>query len=120
MTSRPPKPKRRKFVNADKARIVDEYDKATTALERAIIMRREGVYASLIAAWRKQCSNALAEPGATLPRKRGRPPAPPVSENEQLKREILALRTRAERAEDLVETLGKVYAFLQNAVSKNV
>jgi len=44
---------RRRFSAADKARIIAEYDDAKSPLERAAVLRREAVYTSHIANWRK-------------------------------------------------------------------
>ena len=102
-------PHRRSFKAAEKAAIVSEYDEAATPEARAAIMRQHGVYASLISKWRHRIA------GTSAP-KRGRPPEM-NTEVERLRRENERLRKRAERAEDMVETLGKVHALLQNAVS---
>jgi transposase len=40
--------KHRTFTADQKARILAEYESASTALERAALMRREGVYSSLL------------------------------------------------------------------------
>lgn len=61
-----PRSKHRTFTADEKARILAEYEKASTPVERASLMRREGVYSSLLSNWRKQ--NVGAEP-----KKRGRP-----------------------------------------------
>ena len=108
------KPKRRHFPAAEQARILAEYAAASTPVERAALMRREGVYASLVAYWRRSARGSSA-PLA----KRGRPEKPESQAIQRLKRENERLKRRAERAEDLVETLGKVHALLQNAVSKS-
>ena len=49
----PAKARRRRFSAAEKARILDEYDRAS-AIERAALCRRERIYSSHIAGWRKQ------------------------------------------------------------------
>lgn len=107
------KPKRRKISAADKVRILAEYDAAQSPVDRASIMRREGVYSSLISNWRKQIGKSSSHP------ERGRPRDQQGGEIARLQRENERLRARAEKAEDLVETLGKVHALLQNAVSKS-
>jgi transposase len=112
MSSDIPKRKtRRERPAAEKVRILAEYDAAASPLARAEIMRREGVYSSLLSNWRKQID--------TPKPKRGRRHDPNSAEIERLQREIERLRKRAERAEDLVETLGKVHAFLQHAADKS-
>jgi transposase-like protein len=50
--SQPPsKRHRRKVSDSDKARILAEYENASS-LESAVLMRRGGIYASLLASWR--------------------------------------------------------------------
>ncbi len=52
---------RRRFSAADKARILEEYEGAS-AIERAALCRREHVYTSHIANWRKQLASGAALP----------------------------------------------------------
>jgi transposase len=107
-----PKPKTRRFTSEEKARILAEYEAATTPLERASLMRREGVYSSLLSAWRQGLRKATAT-SPPPPPGRGRPAATAQSkELEHLRLENASLRARAEQAESLVETLGKVPAVL--------
>ncbi len=72
---------RRRFSAAEKARILDEYEQAS-AIERAALCRRERIYSSHIAGWRKQRAA-----GAPLEAKRGRKPDPQAVENTQLRKE---------------------------------
>jgi transposase len=65
------KAKHRVFTAEDKARIVVEYEKAATPAERAAMLRREGVYTSHIANWRK-----ARDRGEALTPTRGRRPNP--------------------------------------------
>jgi transposase len=112
-SSQPPsKRHRRKVSDSDKARILAEYENASS-LERAALMRREGIYASLLASWRKQ----LNQTKPTLPR--GRPKANAEAiEITKLKQENARLTRRAEKAESLVDTLGKVQELLRLAAGK--
>jgi transposase len=116
-TPKPPaKPRRRSFPAAERLRILTEYDQATPA-ERAALIRREGLYASIISKWRNRDSgkHSLQKP------ERGRPAqAEETRENIKLREEVQRLTERANKAESLVQTLGKVSALLQNAVSESV
>lgn len=84
----PAKATRRRFSAADKARILDEYERASS-IERAALYRREGIYSSQIANWRKQRSI-----GAPLEAKRGRKPDPQAVEMTQLRKENANLEHR--------------------------
>jgi len=110
------KPHRRSFTAADRERILTEYENATPP-ERVALMRREGLYASIISKWR----NRLSEKQAFQKAKRGRPAqAEADRENIKLREKVKQLTQRAEKAEALADTLGKVSALLQHAVSESV
>jgi transposase-like protein len=98
--------KRRTFSADEKARILAAYDAAASPLERAALLRREGVYGSLLSNWRKQLATGAAA-------KRGRPANPEASENARLKKENERLRRRLEKSERTVTALGKAHALLQ-------
>ncbi|WP_437642666.1 transposase [Sorangium sp. So ce854] len=89
-----PKPgKRRKFSAAEKLRIVREAAACTQRGDIEALLRREGIYSSLLAAWRKQLalhgSEALAE------RKPGRKPKQDAKD-----RRIAELEKRSARLEE--------------------
>ncbi len=103
-------PRRRRFTAEYKLRILQEADACTRAGEIGALLRREGLYSSLLSEWRKQRDHGAL---AALERARGRrKPHPLQAENARL-------RQRAERAEaDLVkarkviEVQGNVSALL--------
>ena len=103
----PAKATRRRFSAAEKARILDEYEKASP-VERAAICRRERIYTSHIGNWRKQRAA-----GAPLEAKRGRKPDPQGVENTKLRKENEALQKRLAKAEQVIDVQGKVYALLR-------
>ncbi len=103
----PAKAQRRRFSAAEKARIVDEYERASS-VERAVICRRERIYSSHIAAWRKQRAA-----GAPLEAKRGRKPDPDGVEITRLRKENEALQKRLAKAERVIDVQGKAYALLR-------
>jgi transposase-like protein len=74
------------------------------------LLRREGLYTSLISEWRKQRDKgALA--AFTAPR--GRPPVDPLArENARLARENARLREQLERARKVIEVQGELSALL--------
>jgi transposase len=96
----------RTFTAEEKARILAEYEGAQSSLERAALMRREGVYSSLISNWRKQLS-------AGSPPTRGRPANPQAVENAKLRKEVERLQRRLAKSERTVVALGKAHALLQ-------
>ena len=67
----PARAQTRRYPAAYKARILDEYESLDKA-GKGSLLRREGLYTSLIAAWRSQRDQAVKE---ALGRPAGRPPA---------------------------------------------
>ncbi len=88
----------RRFGAAYKLRILSEYEGLDKAAKGALL-RREGLYSSLISEWRKQRDHGAA---TALAQKPGRPTADPRD------REIARLRGQAERLEREVDKLRKV------------
>jgi transposase-like protein len=64
-----PRATRRRFTAEYKARILAEYEDASPTV-RGAILRREGLYSSHLAEWRKQAARGAAD--ALAARKRGR------------------------------------------------
>jgi transposase len=99
--------KHRTFTADEKARILAAYEAAGSSLERAALMRREGVYSSLLSNWRKQLAQGVA------PKKRGRPANLEAAEVTRLRKELERLQWRLEKSERTVAALGKAHALLQ-------
>ena len=76
--------------------------------DRGALLRREGIYTSPIAKWRKQRDRgALA---GLSPQRRGPKPAardPCAAENERLRQENARLQAHLERAETIIEVQKK-------------
>ncbi len=98
---------RRRFTAAEKARILEEYEAAST-IERAAICRRERIYSSHISNWRKQRAT-----GKPLEAKRGRKADPQGAEITQLRKKNIELEKRLAKAEQVIDVQGKVYALLR-------
>lgn len=98
---------RRTFSSDEKARILAEYEAAATPLERAALMRREGLYSSLLANWRSQLAKKAPA------RRRGRPVNALTGEVTRLRRENERLERRLAKAERTIDALGKAHALLQ-------
>jgi len=109
----PAKATRRRFSAADKARILDEYEHAS-AIERAALCRRERIYSSHLAGWRKQRAA-----GAPLEAKRGRKPDPQSVEITQLRKKAANLEQRLAKAERVIDIQGKAYALLRSIVGES-
>jgi transposase len=102
---RPP----RTYPAAYKLRILGEYEQLDKAGKGALL-RREGLYTSLISEWRKQRDKGALQ-AFTTPR--GRPPVDPLArENARLQRENVRLRDQLDRARKVIEVQGELSALL--------
>ena len=105
----PAKARSRTYSAAYKARILDEYESLDKAGKGALL-RREGLYTSLISAWRIQRDQGAL---AALAKPAGRPPA------DARDKEIVRLRRENERlaaelgtARKVIDVQGKLSALL--------
>jgi transposase len=106
----PARAKTRTYPAAYKARILSEYDSLDKAGKGALL-RREGLYTSLVSAWRQQRDQAAL---AALAKPTGRPPADPVErENTKLRREVERLRADLDKARRVIEVQGKLSVLLE-------
>lgn len=106
----PERARRRSYSAKYKAAILAEYD-ALDRDGRGALMRREGLYSSLISEWRKQRDKGALE---ALGKTRGRPPADPVErENARLKAEVAKLQAELETSRRVIEVQGKLSALLE-------
>ena len=106
--------KRRSFTNADKRRIVLGAAACTKPGEIGALMRREGVYSSALATWRRQY--AAGELDAAQAKKRGPKPVPARDELKLLAvvtRERDKLRVQLSNAHLVIEVQKKVAALLE-------
>lgn len=105
----PAKARSRSYSAAYKARVLAEYDSLDKAGKGALL-RREGLYTSLISAWRQQRDQAAL---AALAKPAGRPPADPVErENARLRKDNERLRAELDKARKVIEVQGKLSALL--------
>jgi transposase len=106
------RPRRRSFTAEYKGQILDEYDALPQgSAERGAILRREGLYTSHIAEWRK-ARDAGATAGLT-PRPRPGRKTPEQVELERLRRQNQRLASELERTKTALEITGKVHALLE-------
>jgi transposase len=107
-------PVRRTFTAEYKLAILAEYDGCTESGEKGALLRREGLYSSLITDWRRQHRQGLLK--AALGRSdTGRPS---LQDNARLRAENERLRTKLAQAEAIIDVQGKVHALLEE-ISKS-
>ena len=105
----PAKARSRRYSASYKARILAEYEELDKAGKGALL-RREGLYTSLISAWRDQRDRGARE---ALAKPAGRPQADPKDrENARLRRENERLAAELEKARRVIEVQGKLSALL--------
>ncbi len=103
-----PKATRRRFSVAEKLRILEAADACQQPGEIGALLRREGIYSSLLAKWRQQRANG------TLGQKRGRKPQtdPGDAELMHLRQENERLQARLAQAETIIEVQKKLSQLL--------
>jgi transposase-like protein len=105
------RPRRRSFTAEYKARILDEYDALRSgSTERGALLRREGLYTSHIAEWRK-VREAGARDGLASKAKARR--SPEQVELEKLRRRNERLETELAKTKLALEITGKAHALLE-------
>jgi transposase-like protein len=117
-SGRPPvkNPVRRSFSPEYKLSILAEYDRASETGEKGAILRREGLYSSLITDWRRQHRQGLLK--AAVGRTDGGRGGPSRSEVAKLRAENERLKAKLAQAEVVIEVQGKVHALLEE-ISKS-
>jgi transposase len=93
-----------------KAEILAEYETLDRESKGALL-RREGLYTSLLSEWRKQRDRGALQ---ALGTPSGRPPVDPVErDNARLRRENQRLAGELEKARKVIEVQGKLSALLE-------
>ncbi len=105
-----PKAKHRRFTAEYKKRILDETDACTRPGEVGALLRREGLYSSLLSKWRQQRTRAVR--AAFTPQRRGPKPDPQADEIARLRRENERLQERLNQAETIIEVQKKISQLL--------
>lgn len=112
----PAKARPKSYSASYKARVLEEYDSLDKAGKGALL-RREGLYTSLISAWRKQRDDGVR---AALAKPAGRPPADARDrENARLRRENERLREQLETARKVIDVQGKLSALLDQLATSS-
>jgi transposase-like protein len=110
----PEKAQRRRFSEEYKLRIVEAADRCRNPGEVGALLRREGLYSSLLSIWRQQRRDGALD--ALRSRKRGPKPRRSAEswQIEQLERENVRLREELRKAEVIIEVQKKVSRLLSN------
>ena len=110
------KAKRRQYTAEYKLRILREVDACTGRGEVGALLRREGLYSSLVSKWRQQSERgSLTGLGA---HKRGPKADVQAAELGRLKRENERLRKRLEQAELIIDVQKKVARMLGGPIAE--
>lgn len=105
----PERARRRTYTAKYKHEVLAEYEAADRAGKGALL-RREGLYTSLIASWREQRDKGALE---ALGRSSGAPPASPADrENARLRKENERLKAELSKSRAVIEVQGKLSALL--------
>lgn len=107
------KAKRRRFSAQYKLRILREADALAETGGVGEMLRREGLYSSLLSTWRRERERGELE--GLGEKKRGRKVNPGralAQENERLTRELARLEKRLEQAEAIIDVQKKVASLL--------
>lgn len=103
---------RRYFSNDYKLAVLADYDRCSEPGEKGALLRREGLYSSLITDWRRQHREGtlIVTEGRSSDGGRG---APSRTEVARLRAENERLKTKLAKAEAIIEVQGKVQALLE-------
>ena len=104
--------KRRRFNAKYKQNILTQADQAKGSGRIGALLRREGLYSSLLATWRRERDAGVLQ--ALAPQKRGPKSKrdPMADENQQLRRETARLTEELRKAEIVIDIQKKVATLL--------
>jgi transposase len=97
---------RRRFTGSYKLEILRKADACTKPGELGALLRKEGLYSSLLVTWRRQREQGLT------PKKRGRKAQAVDPKMKKLEHENRVLQRRLKKAEALIEFQKKVHELL--------
>ena len=105
--------KRRQFSSSERHRILAAADRCNKTGEIGALLRREGIYSSQLATWRKR--RVATEHAALAPQKRGRKADPALAEARhvaELTRENERLRRKLATAHTIIDVQKKLCTLL--------
>src|SRR5215472_3498434 len=112
----PERARNRTFSPRYKLDILKQYE-SLNKQGKGALLRREGLYTSLISEWRKQQDKGALE---ALAPPRGRPPADPLErENERLRRDNQRLSGELAKARKVIRVQGELSALLEKLASES-
>jgi transposase-like protein len=115
----PEKPVRRRFSAEYKLRILAEADGCAEQGQLGELLRREGLYSSLLSTWRRQRDEGVL--AGLAPKRRGRkakPKNPLADEVARLERENRRLTEKLRQAELIIDVQKKVSEMLNIPLAK--
>lgn len=104
-TEVPAKPQRRTFTIEYKLKILQEADQCKNG-EIGALLRREGLYSSMLTQWRKDRAAGVLI--SRSERKRGRKPNPEAKEYARLQKKYARLQKQMQQANAIIETQKKL------------
>ena len=111
---------RRRFTAAYKLRILQEAASCKKKGQLGALLRREGLYSSNLATWKRQMEQGTLE--ALSPKKRGRKakePDPSARRIAELERENARLQKKLRQAETIIEVQKKISEILHVPLNEN-
>ncbi len=105
-----PRAKHRQFTAEYKKRILEEAATCTEPGQLGALLRREGLYSSLLSKWRQQ--QAVGARAGLRPKQRGPKVDAQAQERARLQRENQRLQERLRKAELIIEVQNKVSVLL--------
>ena len=109
-------PRRRSFTAEYKRSIIDQAEAAQDAGAVGLLLRREGLYSSHLATWKRQRKQGVID--ALTPKKRGPKVvvSPLLKQNREQQAVIARLTKKLKNAELIIEVQKKVAALLGNPI----
>src|SRR5665811_149911 len=112
----PERAKRRSYTARYKLEILAEYE-GSDRDAKGSLLRREGLYSSLVSEWRKQRERGASE---ALGAKPGRAPVDPVErDNARLRQRVGRLEEELGTARRVIEVQGKLSALLEELATNS-
>ncbi len=112
----PAKAKHRVYSASYKIRVLNEYEGLSRA-DKGALLRREGLYSSLIDSWRKQRDQGAL---TAFTQKRGRPQADPRDrEVARLRKELARAESELDKARKVIEIQSKLSALLEGLAAES-